>query len=190
MKFQVCGGLDAPDWILAEISTLSKISSVQIKVLAVQIIQRILDGNFDYDNLWKLTTDSSIGISDAKACVAALHFFLSNAARFDVDDGILSRELQQLGLPKEHSDYLCRPYEENKSALQTKFLHETLQVPSLKIAGWETQSGEPGSIILHMNEVEKGASNGHDILLSLTYEKFHLLLKELKIARSLMEDVS
>ncbi|KAJ7516388.1 hypothetical protein O6H91_22G056600 [Diphasiastrum complanatum] len=150
MKFQVCGGLDAPDWILAEISTLSKISSVQIKVLAVQIIQRILDGNFDYDNLWKLTTDSSI----------------------------------------EHSDYLCRPYEENKSALQTKFLHETLQVPSLKIAGWETQSGEPGSIILHMNEVEKGASNGHDILLSLTYEKFHLLLKELKIARSLMEDVS
>lgn len=40
------------------------------------------------------------GVSDAKACIAALHFLVSNSAKFDVDDFTLTRELQQLGLPK------------------------------------------------------------------------------------------
>ena len=40
------------------------------------------------------------GASDAKACIAALHFLVSNSAKFDVEDFTLTRELQQLGLPK------------------------------------------------------------------------------------------
>ena len=40
------------------------------------------------------------GVSDAKACIAALHFMVFNAAKFDVEDSTLTRELQQLGLPK------------------------------------------------------------------------------------------
>uniref|UniRef100_A0A7I4CEH2 Uncharacterized protein n=1 Tax=Physcomitrium patens TaxID=3218 RepID=A0A7I4CEH2_PHYPA len=137
MRFYLCGGLDAPDWILANIVTLSSIPSAKVKVLVEYIIQRISEGVFDYENALKITTDASLGtnlslckfipvyllvnypdlinlwivkiwaalwrragVSDAKACIAALHFMVSNAAKFDVEDHTLTRELQQLGLPK------------------------------------------------------------------------------------------
>jgi hypothetical protein len=35
-----------------------------------------------------------------KVCVAVLHFFIANSAKFDVEGSTLSKELQQLGLPK------------------------------------------------------------------------------------------
>ena len=38
MKFDFCGGFDAPDWLLSEIATLSNISSVRVKLLCNQII--------------------------------------------------------------------------------------------------------------------------------------------------------
>ena len=39
-------------------------------------------------------------------CVAALHFVLSQSAKYDIDDTTLQLEIQQLGLPKENADAL------------------------------------------------------------------------------------
>ena len=39
-------------------------------------------------------------ISDVKAVVAAVHFIVNNAAKYDVPPETLETELQQLGLPK------------------------------------------------------------------------------------------
>ena len=41
MRFQLCGGLDCPDWVLAEIAAMAKISSVKVRQLASQV-QRII----------------------------------------------------------------------------------------------------------------------------------------------------
>lgn len=60
MRFHLCGGLDAPDWILANIVTLTTIPSARVKVLVEYIIQRIAEGNFDYENALKITTDASL----------------------------------------------------------------------------------------------------------------------------------
>jgi hypothetical protein len=38
--------------------------------------------------------------SDIKAAIAALSFIIANGAKYNVEDGVLSNELQQLGLPK------------------------------------------------------------------------------------------
>ena len=38
MKFKLCGGLDCPDWILAEIASLSSISAIKVKQLATEVI--------------------------------------------------------------------------------------------------------------------------------------------------------
>nr|XP_024360664.1 COMM domain-containing protein 4-like isoform X2 [Physcomitrium patens] len=65
MRFYLCGGLDAPDWILANIVTLSSIPSAKVKVLVEYIIQRISEGVFDYENALKITTDASLGHTDA-----------------------------------------------------------------------------------------------------------------------------
>ena len=37
MKFKLCGGLDCPDWILAEIASLSSISAIKVKQLATEV---------------------------------------------------------------------------------------------------------------------------------------------------------
>jgi len=51
MRFKFCGDADAPDWVLAEIATLSKISSVRIKLLVGQILKGLVDGNLDYEKV-------------------------------------------------------------------------------------------------------------------------------------------
>lgn len=47
-------------------------------------------------------------VSCWQAAVAALEHILKSAAKYDCDAGKLESELQQLGLPKEHSSSLCR----------------------------------------------------------------------------------
>ena len=55
MKFRICGGLDAPDWILAEIVQLAKLSSIRFKLLAMQVISHINDpAEIDYAKVKKL----------------------------------------------------------------------------------------------------------------------------------------
>lgn len=191
MKFHLCGGLDAPDWILAEIAMLGKLSAVQIKQLTSYIIQHIIEGSFDYDNVGKLISDS-LGPSDLKACIATLHFFVTNAAKFDVDEDTLSRELQQLGLPKEHTDSLSQTYRDSKGEIQEKFLQEILQLPTLNIDGWQVRVGKGKSVVLHFknNEFVKKDEGSFNGLVYLAEDKFRILLQELKTARSMMRELT
>ncbi len=77
-------------------------------------------------------------LSDIKATIAALQWIFSSAAKYDVEEDVLTRELQQLGLPKgmlavnrpEHCDALARPYKENKQKLRERFETQTLQCKS------------------------------------------------------------
>nr|XP_037866227.1 COMM domain-containing protein 4-like [Chlorocebus sabaeus] len=71
-----------------------------------------------YEQILKLTADVKFESGDVKATVAVLSFILSSAAKHSVDGGSLASELQQLGLPKEHTAGLCRCYEEKQSPLQ------------------------------------------------------------------------
>lgn len=59
MKFKFCGDLDAPDWLLAEITVLSRITSVRFKLLAQQIIKYIADGTMDVRSLMIMIMTSS-----------------------------------------------------------------------------------------------------------------------------------
>ena len=47
MKFRFCGGRDAPDWLLSEIGTLSRVTSVRAKVIATQVATLVVEGTFD-----------------------------------------------------------------------------------------------------------------------------------------------
>lgn len=101
MRFRFLGDLDAPDWILAEVAILSKMSSVRMKLLCRQIISQVLGRTPQHDKITKLTTSTRIQLDDRdiKALLAALFFIFNNAGKNDVDPDILNRELQQLGLP-------------------------------------------------------------------------------------------
>ncbi|XP_005372451.2 COMM domain-containing protein 4-like, partial [Microtus ochrogaster] len=99
-RFRFCGDLDCPDWVLAEISTLAKISSVKLRLLCSQVLKELLGQGIDYEKILKLTADAKFESGDVKATVAVLSFLLSSAAKHSVDSDSLSSELQQLGLPR------------------------------------------------------------------------------------------
>ena len=37
MKFSICGGLDCPDWLLAEIAAMSSVSSLKLKLITSKV---------------------------------------------------------------------------------------------------------------------------------------------------------
>ena len=57
-------------------------------------------------------------ISSSQGTIAALHFILTSAARYDVDDISLIQEIQQLGLPQENSFVIGKEYSQGKIALR------------------------------------------------------------------------
>lgn len=143
MRFRFCGDLDAPDWLLAEIATLSKISSVRMKLIAKQVLLQMVGGAMDYEKVLRLLTPKGAArpsVSDTKGLVAALEFVVENAAKHEVDEGILHGELQQLGLPKENCDALSRQYRDNRVALRAKQLGEAYEHSRLLDVDWRVDT--------------------------------------------------
>ncbi|XP_072291036.1 COMM domain-containing protein 4 [Eucyclogobius newberryi] len=198
MRFRFCGDLDCPDWVLAEISTLAKLSSVKMKLLCAQVLKDLLGEGIDYDKVTKLTADAKFESGDIKAGVAVLSFILSNAAKHDVDCESLSSELQQLGLPKEHTTGLCKSYEDKHSALREKLKEMSLRSGRLEAISWRVDYTLSSSELKDVNEPSvqlklqvQGAESGESetTVVSVSADKFRVLLCELKQAQSLMNSL-
>ncbi|CDQ91020.1 unnamed protein product [Oncorhynchus mykiss] len=194
-RFRFCGDLDCPDWVLAEISTLAKISSVKMKLLCVQVLMDLLGEGIDYDKVSKLTVDAKFENGDIKASVAVLTFILSSAAKHDVDSESLSSELQQLGLPKEHTTGLCKSYEDKHILLQEKLRESSLRLGRLDVVSWRVDYTLSSSELQEVNEPTvklclqtQGAETGHTetTIVSVSADKFRVLLTELKQAQAMM----
>ncbi|XP_006080735.3 COMM domain-containing protein 4 isoform X1 [Bubalus bubalis] len=197
-RFRFCGDLDCPDWVLAEISTLAKISSVKLRLLCGQVLKDLLGGGIDYEKILKLTMDARFESGDVKATVAVLSFILSSAAKHSVDGESLSSELQQLGLPKEHAASLCRCYEEKQSSLQARLRACSLRVNRLVGVGWRVDYTLSSSLLRTVEEplihlqLEVAASPdapAQPVAMSLSADKFQVLLADLKQAQTLMSNV-
>ncbi|CAC5366862.1 COMMD4 [Mytilus coruscus] len=126
-RFRFCGDLNCPDWVMAEIRTLSTVTSVKIKLLCVQVIKDLLDVGIDHDKVYKLTADAKFETGDVKASVAVLSFILCSAAKYNVDGESLSNELQQLGLPKEHATELTKSYSDSLEKFQAELRKHSLR---------------------------------------------------------------
>ncbi|XP_076122899.1 COMM domain-containing protein 4 isoform X2 [Alosa pseudoharengus] len=195
MRFRFCGDLDCPDWVLAEISTLAKLSSVKMKLLCVQVLKDLLEDGIDYDKVEKLTSDAKFEMGDIKASIAVLSFILTSAAKHDVDSESLSSELQQLGLPKEHTTGLCKSYEDKHTALQDKLRESSLRLGRLESVSWRVdytlssselkEVNEP-SVQLRLQAQEPESGSTQTTVVAITADKFRVLLTELKQAQAMM----
>eukprot|EP00049_Salpingoeca_infusionum_P018472 m.357378 g.357378 ORF g.357378 m.357378 type:complete len:202 (+) comp17810_c0_seq1:178-783(+) len=137
MRFRFCGDRDCPDWLLAEINLLTKLSSVKVKILVGNIIKDLTGkAPLDHAKLVKLSGDAKFGAGDLETFVAGVSFIVRSAARFNVDTQTLSDELQQLGLPKEHSQAICRAYEGNADAIRAVLSKQSLELWRLDDLAW------------------------------------------------------
>ncbi|XP_038273985.1 COMM domain-containing protein 4-like isoform X1 [Dermochelys coriacea] len=199
MRFRFCGDLDCPDWVLAEISTLAKISSVKLKLICGQVLKDLQGEGIDYEKILKLTSDAKFESGDVKATIAVLSFILSSAAKHSVDSDSLSSELQQLGLPKEHATGLCRSYEEKQSPLQDSLRARSLRLNRLDSVSWRVDHTLSSSELQQVNEplvhlkftMRDGDQGGTEpFAMTVSAEKFRVLLAELRQAHALMKTLS
>lgn len=108
-KFEFCGKLDCPDWILAQLFHASKLELDKFKLICESVRDTILaDGQFDDELFAALGLDEEyFDIDDARACFAAINYIISNSCLYQVTSECLRNELEQLGLPGEHCECLC-----------------------------------------------------------------------------------
>lgn len=108
-KFEFCGKLDCPDWILAQLFHASSLTLERFKLICESVRERLVIDNKQFDDglFDKLKLDDLFDIDDARACFAAVNYIISNAFLYRVDPSLLGIELEQLGLPNEHCKLLC-----------------------------------------------------------------------------------
>ncbi|XP_065676225.1 COMM domain-containing protein 4 [Hydra vulgaris] len=198
MRFRFCGDLDCPDWVLAEISILSRISSVKLKLFCQQVMLHLLGGSIDYNKVNKFTADAKLEINDIKAAIAAVDFIFTNSAKYQVNSEILSNELQQLGLPKELAISMCKVLDENAEKLYSYLKQNSFRLSRMERFDWRVDYVLSSSHQDEINEAEiqiliKKQSNeslSETVTFSCTNEKLRCLLADLKYAYKLIEDLS
>jgi hypothetical protein len=149
--------------------------------------------------------------------VAAVHFILTNAAKYDVDERSLIQEIQQLGLPKENAEAIAKQYRDHKDNLRAKFSEQSYRVSRLLKADWRvdhilassTVIGEEpfsGPVIHLKFQVDTAperesanplgkevvVSDGNrvkDIAFEVTAERLDILIHELAEAQKRLESV-
>ena len=66
MRFDFTGNMDCPEWVLAEISLVNRMSSVKLKLMMAQIVKKVVSAGsfkvvegatFDLEKLQKLCRD-------------------------------------------------------------------------------------------------------------------------------------
>ncbi|XP_067942027.1 COMM domain-containing protein 4-like [Watersipora subatra] len=199
MRFRFCGGLDCPDWVLAEITILARMSSIKMKLLSGQVIKNLLGEVLDYEKVKKYTADAKYDTSDVKAAISVLTFILSSAARYDIESAPLSDELQQLGLPKEHSTSLCKLFADNSSSLQDHFRLKSLRLSQIEkvdytvrhvldFSGQQVLEEPIVDLTLVLNDPHLSSSK--TVSFSMTSRKFQTFLHEMKVAKEAMASTS
>jgi len=140
-------------------------------------------------------------ISDLKASIAALHFIIKSAAKYDVVPDTVAKELQQLGLPKEHTEAVTRVYSKERDTLRQQFQNATLRLNKLESLDWridfivsssDLKSLNSASVQLNLNVKndigDESKVEAHSFEVSA--EKFRVLLHELNTARELISAIS
>ncbi|XP_043289088.1 COMM domain-containing protein 4 [Venturia canescens] len=191
MRFRFLGDGDCPDWLLAEINALSRMTSIKMKILAQLVAKSITDQELDEVRVKKLTQDAKLESEDAKAIVAALELILTSSARYGVTPADLSNELQQLGLPREHSAALARIHTDVSSRIVSEALiPQSLRrsrVSSVEIK----QTGEDFSPFcrISLNLKKLGSSKEAEEVIDVAKDDIPVLLAELKKVRAMMEGI-
>ncbi|XP_043250571.1 COMM domain-containing protein 4 [Colletes gigas] len=188
MKFRFLGDGDCPDWLLAEINTLSRMTSIKIKILGQTVAKYLTEGELDEEKIKKITQDAKVELDDAKAMVAALELIFSSSARYGVSAADLSSELQQLGLPREHSAAIARLHTDYCPQITVALSSQSLRVSRLSSIEVLSCDGlSPFSTV--SLKVKKLDGIGENSTINISKDDVQVLLTELRKAKSLMENL-
>lgn len=186
-RFKFCGEGDCPDYILAIIhSNLCGLSSVKLKVFASNVVRVILSEQPIDEQKFADTFAGSI--DDSKSAYYCVRFLLLSAVRFGIAKDVFSIELQQLGLPREHSLALGKVLDENSASLKNHLKDKSLTINELSEVSCKESDGID---CIKMEMKIKNSLIGGTIHKEINISKtdIPILLKELKIIKSKMDEL-
>ncbi|CAF0906306.1 unnamed protein product [Adineta ricciae] len=198
MRFRFCGGEDCADWLLAEIFTLSKLSSVKLKALCQQVMQAILTDTLNFSEVQKLVGDK-FESGNLKASVRALQYILTMSAKHSVDGQSLLNELTQLGLPKEHASALVKVYDESFEKLIAKLRSSVMRLTKLGDIQWNLLDVKTTNnlhdmhlpvVTMNLNYNDNLENQSKSISFAMNAEQFAVLFADLQAARDLIKTYS
>lgn len=138
--------------------------------------------------------------------MAAVHFIISSAAKYDTEDKVLIQEIQQLGLPKENSDTVAKQYRENKDALRDQLQRDSYRLTRLVECNWrvdqilaQSDPKDASKLVTEKNvnlrlvvDSRPGVPSEHtvrDIGFEISPQNLDLLILELSQAQQMMSEL-
>jgi len=132
MKFKFCGNIDCPEWLISEITLLTKISTIKLRIISNNLVNCILSNGKNLPDLKKALLEMKLNQEDSTIVISVLEFIFKNSAKFDTEDIILNQELQQLGLPQENADSVSKVYKTHKENLKNKLRDQIFTFSKIK----------------------------------------------------------
>ena len=132
MRFKFCGNIDSPEWLISEIIYLTKISAIRLRIICNNIALFIINSGKNFKDIQKNLDDMNFNDAEGKIIFSLLDFILRNSVKFDIEDNILSNELQQLGLPLENAESIVKIFKNQKEKLKKKLSNEIFSNENLK----------------------------------------------------------
>uniref|UniRef100_A0A1B0EVW2 Uncharacterized protein n=2 Tax=Phlebotomus papatasi TaxID=29031 RepID=A0A1B0EVW2_PHLPP len=132
-------------------------------------------------------------LKSARSAFACLRFLLTSAVRHNTPPAIFEAELQQLGLPKEHSAGLCRTLGEFSERLQDFLNSQSLSVNELEDVHCVPSETLPDCVNLRLgikNEIINGLPQKTEHSVTIHKSQLPILIKELKSARDVVEKLT
>jgi len=132
-----------------------------------------------------------------------IHYIISNAAKYDVDEQSLSQEIQQLGLPKMNADIISSSYRDNKDSLRDKFTADSYRVSKVISSSWRldhiiaTSDNDDSECILNLNmkidskpdSINNDGARFQNLAFEIVENKLDVLIKELTVAKKMLESI-
>ncbi|KAF8368650.1 hypothetical protein PRIPAC_86479, partial [Pristionchus pacificus] len=128
-RFNFLNGLDCPDWLLAEIAEISKMTTIKYKLLCGVVLNRLSTATLNEIDTSKYVNESLDGDSIARI-MTATSYIIENATLSITPTSDLIRELEQLGMTSEHSRILGKSIEYSPN-LQSTLLRGITKAPAI-----------------------------------------------------------
>ena len=131
MRFEFCGNIDCPEWVLSEVVQLNKISAIKLKLVLQQILRKILGQPYDQEKLIKLCKDQKLSSDDTRCLLDLIEYILTQAGKHLVSEQSFSKDLLQMGIAIENSNAIVKIYQENQENLVKSLRQQTLRVSQI-----------------------------------------------------------
>ncbi|GMR53688.1 hypothetical protein PMAYCL1PPCAC_23883 [Pristionchus mayeri] len=117
-RFAFLNGLDCPDWLLAQIADISKMTTIKYKLLCSLVVSRMSTGANDDFDVSKYVNET-LDEDSIRRILTATSFIIENAILSTSSLSDLILELEQLGLATEHCRILSKALESSSDLTST-----------------------------------------------------------------------